>query len=1436
MRDYSTIVEELHEAQVELEQLEGIERHNAEVERGVETLKEVQRTLEEISKDAEGTSKKIEEYREELDGVIEKLKQANEEFGTALQEELKPLSEAGGEVAEGVSQFGEAAGEVGSTLKEMADRLDQVKELIDLGEAPASEILDGFDKYFGELVDLLGPLADRLPGLGAFITIWLEAIRRIRGSIERIEAITATRRAQIEDIVGEDIYVGGEGPVAVRRGRIGELRDRVDSLREEAAAHPDAPVPPPSGQTIVLQHESDFALGTKAVAGDGSSLGQLQEDAFWSNVALDEAKKDLAAWERNQPGQQPGTGQSAAELEVELERQRQALEAATDQPTRLQIADRIGQLESAITTARANEMSAARGAELRQRVETAQWFAAKAQARLTALLNAIRDWLVNDLRARGPGSGRPQWNADDHERFNTDHPEIRITPEDVRAPVGALAPSRAQSVGGSIGSAVPIPDRGRATRYRAAGAAMALVGAFLLFQSFQVTANQPPGASTSGPASASASAAPPVAQPPEPSASEPPVTALLTGSSQGVANFVRESGTCFPEEFGAGYLFEADQGALTATQPGAVPHVSTGTIDPSGAFDLVGESQTYTGRIDGTLFEGVYTDTTDGCNEVYQFSGQLLRPFLEGPPFGTAPGYFEFLGLSSGQVSLDLTDVASEPSVEVIVASQTLDMTTQLPIRVIGSSGDDTLFDITIQGNATSVCRGPTGCSAPIPGNATLADPNLPITVIATGSGNDVIAVSMPHGAPVDTSPTEAPTAAPTPAPTASPTTTPTATPAPQPTASPAPSTAQPGTDAPNLPLAALGLALVAGGLGVGLAGPRVIGGASSTRPGTAVTTTPIEAVAASVIAADVAATPLIGRAWKETAHETSGSRTALIAGAAALLVLAAGIATALATGLIGGSGTAADPSQSQVAGASDPAAPSEAPSEEPTTPVASVPVAGPPFPELAGLGLQPPDPTADAIEPVGLYSIDGVDGEYFPDSVNAVEYGAWVANLDQATVDTLFNATTFDCTNVVDGVLTACDSNNPIDPGPMFIAAVRLAEPIPQESSDGMLIYSLVLDADGDPANNFVAEEPFNNDFFQGTDRWYELVYTPELGWYLTVDRNETLSDARAAIMGDLVVFFVPMAELAVDAPGYRLTTFVSSDASFEPATSGGDMAPGPPDAAFELAEPTVGGGGATGFLVRLGKALAEGDTRFLLDRLHSAVIDRYGASACLLYVDAVVDPSNAVDPVRAGAPEEWEYETDGLSTTIDEAYPVAGFGDAQRPGDRGDRIPRGDGGRNVPLVHRLRYAGGLSRGQGGGAHANTEAPRRSGGRAGDRAPGGRAGRGVRRQRRVQRDADVHGRQRRGDRHRVGPGRRRNRGRPVPHRLGGHRVVAERLGVHGLQEPPMGDVGVQCPDPRARGRSERWRGNHRERDGGGRGECPIPHHRPVLRLRGDQR
>ena len=105
------------------------------------------------------------------------------------------------------------------------------------------------------------------------------------------------------------------------------------------------------------------------------------------------------------------------------------------------------------------------------------------------------------------------------------------------------------------------------------------------------------------------------------------------------------------------------------------------------------------------------------------------------------------------------------------------------------------------------------------------------------------------------------------------------------------------------------------------------------------------------------------------------------------------------------------------------------------------------------------------------------------------------------------------------------------------------------------------MFDADGDPANNFQYMEPYDWDFFQGTDRWYQLNWCPVEGqWQLVVSSwtgqmpEHSASNARAVIDGRLVVFFIPVSEFGVSRPDFRLTSF-AHDGTYAPEASGGDV-----------------------------------------------------------------------------------------------------------------------------------------------------------------------------------------------------------------------------------------------------------------------------------------
>ena len=90
------------------------------------------------------------------------------------------------------------------------------------------------------------------------------------------------------------------------------------------------------------------------------------------------------------------------------------------------------------------------------------------------------------------------------------------------------------------------------------------------------------------------------------------------------------------------------------------------------------------------------------------------------------------------------------------------------------------------------------------------------------------------------------------------------------------------------------------------------------------------------------------------------------------------------------------------------------------------------------------------------------------------------------------------------------------------------------------------MLDSDASPANNYVASPQFQDDFFQGTDRWYELGYAPATGWTLrcrVVGAGNSISTvpsaARAILSGDTLLLVVPRSELGVPNPPFRATTF---------------------------------------------------------------------------------------------------------------------------------------------------------------------------------------------------------------------------------------------------------------------------------------------------------
>lgn len=176
---------------------------------------------------------------------------------------------------------------------------------------------------------------------------------------------------------------------------------------------------------------------------------------------------------------------------------------------------------------------------------------------------------------------------------------------------------------------------------------------------------------------------------------------------------------------------------------------------------------------------------------------------------------------------------------------------------------------------------------------------------------------------------------------------------------------------------------------------------------------------------------------------------------------------------------------------------------------------------------------------------------------------------------------------------LTVCDAfGNALEPGSYVVIGHVLNGDVPLRDDTNVYQYGFVFDSDGDPENDLVANPPFTGDFFQGTDFWHVLDYTPGVFWTLSVYevRNQVAQPidgvARAIVAGNTITALVPKSALPAETPGYRVTVHchqgdfgesLPTNADTEPpideplatvGEAGSDMDAGVPDAGVDAGD----------------------------------------------------------------------------------------------------------------------------------------------------------------------------------------------------------------------------------------------------------------------------
>jgi hypothetical protein len=171
------------------------------------------------------------------------------------------------------------------------------------------------------------------------------------------------------------------------------------------------------------------------------------------------------------------------------------------------------------------------------------------------------------------------------------------------------------------------------------------------------------------------------------------------------------------------------------------------------------------------------------------------------------------------------------------------------------------------------------------------------------------------------------------------------------------------------------------------------------------------------------------------------------------------------------------------------------------------------------------------------------------------------IAAADLSAVDTTFNDSVYEC-GAIDPLVVCSTGLLEMPAGEILVVAVEHADIVPTASTERSYIYSLVFDSDGDPANDWQFNPPFDWDFFIGADRWYQAVYSHSSGqWLLDVQQvsaegipEPEPSAVRVVIQDEWVVWFVPSSELP-DFPGRLRAVAFAHDGRFTEATRGGDV-----------------------------------------------------------------------------------------------------------------------------------------------------------------------------------------------------------------------------------------------------------------------------------------
>ena len=370
------LVAERNELLQETSALEEVSQTNAAV-------KELRQVLDATGGDAEAVKEKLDEYVEGLDNLGAEIREALEDPA------VRELTEG---VGEGLEQFTEALENVNEALGPLEETLDQIQNALENAGAPADQQIEALAEAFEFAVDKLGPLIERIPGLGAFFKIYAKAIKHIAVSVGQIQATQRDLQKGWSRLdPGTTMYMVARNEHEIHQGAILELELQIEQttaqLLERYQAQREEIPDDVAHEVDVLVRSAERHCGPQRPRTDAPEL--QARNAAWRELEAANERRSLAL----------GNYYGAAE---EADRAAIAAEVAASRGERVNLSELATLRDRADSSARAGDRAAQ---TLRQR-QNEQAAAQSAFETAKAPWDAIRQAYIDCVKSRITEMGR----------------------------------------------------------------------------------------------------------------------------------------------------------------------------------------------------------------------------------------------------------------------------------------------------------------------------------------------------------------------------------------------------------------------------------------------------------------------------------------------------------------------------------------------------------------------------------------------------------------------------------------------------------------------------------------------------------------------------------------------------------------------------------------------------------------------------------------------------------------------------------------------------------------------------------------------------------------------------------------------------------------------------------------------------------------------